>query len=38
MMNCNLANIIIVIKHLAICLINVLLLITFKLIEKFSHF
>ena len=35
MIDCNLINIIIIVKHLIIYLINVLLLITFKLIKKF---
>ena len=36
MTNCDLIVIVIIVKHLTIHLINVLLLITFKLIKKFS--
>ena len=36
MMNCDLINIIVIIKYLTIHLINISLLITFKFIKKFS--
>ena len=37
MTDCDLTDIVIAVKHLTICLTDVLLLITFKLIKKFSQ-